>query len=64
MPGAYHTRRRTFVRQGGIRRRLDGPRLRRCPQRLSRWITRRKAFRHKQEQNRRCGQRRAGVNNS
>ena len=52
MPEAYNMRRRTFLRQGGIRRRPPGPRFRRRPQRCSRWITRLKALRHKQQQNR------------
>jgi hypothetical protein len=45
-------RRRTLVRQGGIRRRLNGPRFRRRPHLASRCRTRRKALRHKREQNR------------
>ena len=45
-------RRRTFLRQGGIRRRLDDNPLRRRPHRDSRCRTRRKALRHKHEQNR------------
>lgn len=57
-------RRRTFVRQGGIRRQLNRPCFRRLPHRDSRCRTRRKALRHKHEQNRWCGERLKGANSS